>query len=275
MPSGMAMGKIGTGAGMSNKINYYWRFAATGTCFAVFGVGGLLLSIIAFPPLLVFSKKNRKNYARGIIQKSFRLFLWFMEAVGIMRLEIIGKEKLRNCGRSLVIANHPTLIDVVAIVSLVPAASCVVKRSMWKNPFLGGVVRSANYISNLEPDDLITDCAKDLTDGNSLLIFPEGTRSKPGKPLHFVRGTAHIALATGAPILPLVIRCNPSTLTKSEKWYQIPPRRFHLQIEVLDPILVNDWVNPDETQTIAARKLTHALENFYNLKLEHYGKTEA
>jgi 1-acyl-sn-glycerol-3-phosphate acyltransferase len=271
----MGTAKYGTGVGMSDKINYYWRFAATGTCFAVFGMGGLILSVFAFPPLLIFSKRKRRMYARWIIHKSFKLFLWLMEAFGIMQLDVIGAEKLSKCKNSLVIANHPTLIDVVVIVSLIPYASCVVKRSMWENLFLGGVMRSANYISNSEPDDLIADCAKDLEEGNPLLIFPEGTRSQPGKRLHFLRGTAHIALETGLPILPVLIRCNPSTLTKSEMWYQIPSRRFHLQIEVMDSIVVSSLVNLVEAQTIVVRKLTNSLENFYNQKLESHGQTES
>jgi 1-acyl-sn-glycerol-3-phosphate acyltransferase len=259
---------------MSKRINYYWRVAATGTSFAFFGIGGLMLSVLAFPPLIVFSRGKRRQYARWIIHKSFRLFMWFMENSGLMRLEVIGGERLHKCRNSLVVANHPTLIDVVALVSLIPDASCIVKQSLWKNPFLKGVVRAAKYISNSEPDDLIKDCSKELNDGNALIIFPEGTRSKPGERLRFLRGTAHIALGINAPILPIFISCNPTTLTKNEKWYQIPHRRVNLRIEVLDPISATQWVNPHDEQTIAVRKLTRALETFFNEKLENHERTQ-
>lgn len=260
---------------MSARINYYWRVAATGTSFAFFGIGGLLLSILAFPPLVVFSKDKRRQYARWIIHKSFALFIWFMETLGIMHLEVIGREKLRQCKRTLVIANHPTLIDIVALISIIPDASCVVKQSLWKNPFLGGVVRSANYISNSEPYDLMQDCARDLASGNTLIIFPEGTRSRPGERLRFLRGTAHVALEMNASIQPVLISCNPSTLTKNEKWYQIPSRRFRLRIEALEPLSITQWTTPNDKPTIAVRKLTRALESFFSEKLEHHGKPEA
>jgi 1-acyl-sn-glycerol-3-phosphate acyltransferase len=256
---------------MSKRINYYWRVAATGTSFAFFGIGGLMLSVLAFPPLRVFSREKRRQYARWIIHKSFKLFIWFMEKSGVMRLEVIGADKLRKCTNSLVIANHPTLIDVVALVSLIPDASCIVKQSLWKNPFLKGVVRAARYISNSEPDDLIKDCSRDLNEGNALIIFPEGTRSRPGERLRFLRGTAHIALEIKAPILPVLISCNPSTLTKNEKWYQIPHRRFHLRIEALEPMSATQWVSQHDEQTIAVRKLTRALETFFIEKLENHG----
>lgn len=260
---------------MIDKINYGWRLIATGGCFAVFGVGGLLLSTLFFPPLLLLSKEKRSLRARWIIHKSFKSFMWLMQTVGVMRFEVIGAEKLQSCKNTLVLANHPTLIDVVAMVSLVPTAGCVVKQALWENPFLRGVVRAAEYISNSDPNKLIKDCTADLATGNPLVIFPEGTRSQPNKPLHFLRGTAYIALNCNLPILPVLISCRPATLTKSEKWHHIPQKRFHLRIEVLEPVFATRWVTPGEPQTIAARRLTQALETFFTQELERHGCTEA
>lgn len=253
---------------MSASLNYYWRLAATGGCFAAFGLGGLALSTLVFPVLLLSHSKDRSRHARWIIHKSFGVFMGLMETVGIMRLEVIGAEQLRNCRNTLVLANHPTLIDVVAMISLMPEASCVVKRALWKNPFLGGVVRAADYVSNSDPENLIDDCADDLTAGNPLIIFPEGTRSQYGKPLRFLRGAAYIALKSGMPILPVLINCSPSTLSKRERWYHIPHRRFHLRIEVLAPISASRWINAGEPPTIAARKLTQGLETYFTQELE-------
>jgi len=253
---------------MSASLNYYWRLAATGGCFATFGIGGLVLSALVFPILLLLPGEVRSRHARWLIHQSCALFMRLMETVGIMHLEVIGAQRLRSSGNTLVLANHPTLIDAVALISLMPHASCVVKRALWKNPFLGGVVRSAGYISNAEPETLIDDCVADLVSGNPLLVFPEGTRSEPGKPLHFLRGAAYIALQSGLPIVPVLIDCSPSTLTKREKWYHIPPRPFHLRIEVLAPISASRWVEADEVETIAARKLTRALEAYFTQQLE-------
>lgn len=252
---------------MTASLNYYWRLAATGGCFAAFGIGGLALSVLVFPILLLTPGKSRSRHARWIIHKSFGVFMGLMESVGIMRLEVIGAERLRHCRRTLVLANHPTLIDVVALISLMPEASCVVKRALWKNPFLGGVVRAADYVSNADPENLIEDCADDLAAGNPLIIFPEGTRSQPGKPLHFLRGAAYIALKSGIPILPVLIDCSPTTLSKREKWYHIPHRRFHLRIEVLAPLSIDRWVAPGAASPIAARKLTQALETYFTEEL--------
>ena len=254
--------------------NYYWRLMATGACFATFGVGGLVLSTLVFPVALLFSGSRRLSTARWLIHKSFAAFIGLMECAGIMRFEVVGRERLRNCRNTLVLANHPTLIDVVALVSLIPNANCVVKRSLWNNPLLGGTVRAACYISNIDAVGAVDDCAEALATGDPLIIFPEGTRTRPGEALKFLRGAAHMALKSNLPIVPVVIRCTPSTLSKRERWYQIPCRRFHLQLHVLPPVHASQWVRADEPQSLAARRLTSALEEFFTFNLNQNAATQ-
>jgi hypothetical protein len=74
------------------------------------------------------------------------------------------------------------------------------------------------------------------------------------------------------PILPVLIDCNPSTLTRREKWYQIPHRRFHLRMRVLTPVSAGQWVGAQELQSLAGRKLTQALENHFTQELERHGR---
>lgn len=251
------------------QLNYCWRLVATGGCFAVFSLGGFALWTMVFP-LITVIPGNRAERIRWTIHHSFRAFLWLMKVVGIMRMDVEGGEKLRNLRGMLVLANHPTLIDVVALLSLMPSSSCVVKHALWKNPFLGGVVRAAGYISNSDADGLIDACAEDLISGNPLIIFPEGTRSLPEEPLRFQRGAAYIALRSRLPVLPILIDCTPSTLTKSEKWYQIPPRRFHLRIRVLDPVNLERCYAPGHAQTVAARRLTRSFERYFTKELHKW-----
>ncbi len=260
---------------MMATLNYYWRLTATGGCFAAFGFGGLALSTLVFPVLLLTPRHSRARRARWIIHKAFGLFMAMMQALGIMRFEVHGAERLRSCRNTLVLANHPTLIDVVALISLMPVASCVVKQALWRNPFLGGVVRAAAYISNSEGESLVDDCAADLAAGNPLVIFPEGTRTQPGQALHFLRGAAYIALKSGMPILPVLIDCHPTTLTKREKWYHIPPRPFHLRIRVLAAFDASAGAVQGEAPALAARRLTHALENHFTKELAVYGRTDS
>jgi len=265
----------GPARSLTAGLNYGWRLLATGACFATFGVGGIVLTVLVFPPLWLFPARQRLKSTRWVIHRVFGRFMSMMQGLGIMRLEVHGAHTLRACRDVLVLANHPTLVDVVALVALMPQASCVVKQALWKNLFMGGPVRAAGYIPNATPEALLEACAKDLAAGNPLLIFPEGTRSEPGQPLRFLRGASYLALKSGKPILPVLIDCQPSTLTKNKPWYQIPARPFHLRIHVQQPISPADWQVDQAAPAIAARHLTAQLEQHFSQSLKHHGFAQA
>jgi 1-acyl-sn-glycerol-3-phosphate acyltransferase len=63
-------------------------------------------------------------------------------------------------------------------------------------------------------------------------MFPEGTRTRPGQPMHFHRGAASVAVRGAAVLTPIYIRVDQPLLHKSQAWYQVPPRRPHVTLEV-------------------------------------------
>lgn len=133
--------------GAISTLNRLWRIAMTGFCFALFGLGGLLLSVVWFNVLLVFVWDNprRRRIARRSIAASFRLFLTVTRVLGVLDYQMKGVDILRQERGCLVVANHPTLIDYVLLASVMPETDCLVKSALLKNPFLSGVVRAADY----------------------------------------------------------------------------------------------------------------------------------
>lgn len=255
---------------MSGLVNYYWRIAATGVCFSLFGVGGLLLSVTAFPllHLLPLGEAARTEKARALIHHSFRLFVWFMQLCGVLRVQLTGAHKLQDLQSCLVIANHPTLIDVVILISLIRNCDCVVKEGLWRNPFLRGVVSAANYISNSDSDQLIDACASALNLGGTLIVFPEGTRSVPGAPLKFKRGAANMAVRSRCDVVPVSIRCAPPSLMKGQRWYQVPRHgRVFITVTVGERFAVQPVIAGADNPTLAARRLNHYFENYYQQDL--------
>ena len=236
-------------------------------------MGGLIIGLVLFPIVnLVYRRKERRTVVgQYLIHRMFRFFIDMMRFLGIMEYHINGVEKLQNAGATMVVANHPTLIDVVILIAFMPKVDCVVKGALTKNPVMIGPVKAANYIVNTDPEKLIDDCSDTLSRGNSLIIFPEGTRTQPGKPFKFQRGAAAIALRSAVDITPVVIRCVPSTLTKSEKWYQIPPRKFVVTLDVREPIKVAEVVSPDLPNSVAARHLTKFLQNYFTTEYALHG----
>jgi 1-acyl-sn-glycerol-3-phosphate acyltransferase len=173
---------------MVKSISYIWRLFATGFCFFSFGLGGLLLWMLVFPILSILPGDRLQRISRGqkAVHYSFYFFIGLMHRMGVMTYEINGLEKLNRPGQ-LIIANHPTLVDIVFIISRVKQVNCIVKEQLWHNPFMRGPILNAGYISNGDPEKMIDECVQWLRSGGAMIIFPEGTRSIPGKPCRFQR----------------------------------------------------------------------------------------
>jgi 1-acyl-sn-glycerol-3-phosphate acyltransferase len=246
----------------TRKLNQAWRIFATGLVFVLFGLGALFISLTVFPIIRLVSwnpETARRRIQRGM-QITMWLFMELMRVLGILTYHVEGLDRLNTPGRPrpgrLIVANHPTLIDVVLLVSLMPAVDCIVKRGLWRNPFLRWPVSWAGYLPNSEGEELVDACASTLRDGHSLLVFPEGTRTVPGQPLRMQRGAAHIALSADAELLPVTISCDPPTLFKGNPWYRVPAHRFHLQVTVGAPVPAAAFRREGEAASRSSRRLT-------------------
>lgn len=259
---------------MKQKVNYAWRVFATGLSFSVFGLGGAIMGGVVFPALLLINRDTaqRQLQAQGLIQYSFSGFVRMMHRLGIMTYEITGLEKLKQSQGEIIVANHPTLIDVVLLVSLLPRADCIVKKSLWHNPFTRGPVQAAGYILNDESSQLIEQCVAQLEKKQApLIIFPEGTRTVKNQRLNtFQRGAANIAVRASANFRPVIIRCVPSTLTKNEKWYEVPKSPFHVTIDIMDSLSISDIIQQASSPSAAARRVSDYLYQFFDQELQQY-----
>jgi 1-acyl-sn-glycerol-3-phosphate acyltransferase len=238
---------------------------ATGFSFVVFGLGAVVLALTLFPLIRCVSRgadTTRRRVQRAL-HHAFRLFAWMMKSLGILTFEFHDRERLLHPGQ-LIVANHPSLLDVVFLISLVPEVDCIVKQGLWRNPFLRWPVVWARYIPNHSPQRLIDDCVAALHSGRSLIVFPEGTRSVPGQPLAMKRGAAQIALAANVPIVPVTIICKPSTLTKAESWYNVPMQKPHWRLSVGEAFMPADVVDISEPAPVAARHLTQYFLTYFS-----------
>jgi 1-acyl-sn-glycerol-3-phosphate acyltransferase len=243
----------------------------TGAAFVALGVGGFLLAVTIIPASTFMStdRRVRARRAQAIIRASFRVYVSMLRALGVIRLRVSGADRLAQCHGTMIVANHPTLLDVVLIMALVPRAQCVVKHQLWRHPLLRPVVKATGYIRNdQEADELIRECCQALSAGDNLIIFPEGTRSVPGKPLSLQRGFAHIATLAGADLLPVRITCNPITLVKGRPWHEIPERAPEFRVEIGKNIEIKSFLNHGP-RPVAARRLVSHLKAYYDGRLTY------
>ena len=244
------------------RLNYYWRLLATGLSFTLFGLGGLLIPLLAAPiiQLAVRDTARRQFWARKLVQKTFLAFLYIMKFLGVMTWDIKGLSKLHGRG-GLVVANHPTLIDVVLLIAAIPNADCVVKGRLRDNPSMAGFIRLTGFIGNDAGPELLDEASGSIKNGSVLIIFPEGTRTVAGQAYRFQRGASNIAIRAQVDVTPVIIRCEPPTLSKGNKWYQIPERKFHIAMDVKDDIAISPYLQC--SPSLGARQLTRDLESYF------------
>ncbi len=241
------------------------RVIATGFGFLLFAVGAVLLSLFAFLPILLLpvTWQRKRRYSRWMLSQALRLYLAYFRHSGlILPVKISGLDYLEHSGQ-LIVASHPSLIDVLFLISMVRGANCIAKSMMWRNPVTIAPVHALGYIRNDAPD-LIDQCAASLRQGDSLIIFPEGTRTRDDRPLKFLRGAANIALAAGHDITLVVIRCQPTMLRKGQKWYQVPNRTPQYSIEVFPPMAIAPYLESQQVRSRLARQLTRDMEQFFS-----------
>lgn len=245
------------------RINHAWRWFGTALSFFVFGLGGVVLLLIVMPllHLLPGGDERREKRAQLVVHRAFRLFIGLMKSLGVLSYRINGLENLK--GAKLVLANHPSLIDVVFLISMIPNANCIVKGRLTHNLFTRGAIKAAGYIINDDSADVITAAQQAFAKGEALIIFPEGTRTQPSQPVQLKRGAAHIAVRANADVTPVLIDCNPTTLTKSDVWYRVPKRKIHFNIDVKRPIAVQKY-QTDVIPSKGVRMLTRDLTHFFN-----------
>ena len=248
-----------------------WRVLRTGVAFAVFGIYslGIFATVVPWRRLVCRDPAERQLRVRATVSRAFGHFVALMCGLGLMHLRADDLGKLRAPG-ILVMANHPTLIDAVAILAQMPQAVVVTKHSNQTNFFMGGTLRGAGYISNRSGRSMVRACAEQLGQGHSVVLFPEGTRSPRGGLGEFHRGAARIALESGREILPVIITCDPPTLMKGQPWWDVPDRAFEYSLRFGATIPVAPYaesIASGEPRARAARRLTAELRETFEKAL--------
>jgi 1-acyl-sn-glycerol-3-phosphate acyltransferase len=247
------------------RLSYGWRVLGTGFCFAVFGLASLIAGLTLFPTLCLTTRdrETARRRAQGLTHHWFGMFSRLMAVLGLIRYEIRGAERLRVPGR-LIVANHPSLIDVVLLLGYLPEVDCIVKRAIFENPFMKWPAIWSGYISQSTPEQLIADCAVSLQKNHSLLVFPEGTRTVPGQAIRMSHGAARMALEGNCTILPVAITCSPPHLFKHQPWYRAPARCPHYVLEVGEPYPAAHFLaEAGGVPSVAARRLTRHWEQYF------------
>jgi len=243
-----------------------WRVALRAAGFAIFGLisGGLGFIVLPLQRLaarwrgLAGGDDVRAQYA---IHRGMRLWLRITNAWGIVSVSVRGAERLR--GGLVVVANHPSLIDTPILLSVMPQADLIVNAAWGDNPVLRGCVDGAGYLRVEHGAVMVRHAIERLRAGRTLVVYPEGSRTPTEGLRPFERGAAQIALLAGCDILPVVITVRPRTLMKGQAFADVPGSCPEWNVEVGQPIHPGDYVRDGESASVAARRVTAALQDHF------------
>jgi len=215
------------------------RMIKAAFCFFLFGIGGFTIGAVIFPLLCLFLPKEKQRLCfSNLIHHSWQIFIGLMCFWGIIKIEINEKQTLSSLQGHIVVSNHPSLIDIVILISLIPRAICIVKGRLAKNIFMQRIIKKIYLVNDLEPVDLVEKAQEALCQGFNVIIFPEGTRTDfKKKDIKLHRGFAHLAIASHAPVLPIKISSFPHILGKKQKWYDLGNKTSVYKLDVFEPII--------------------------------------
>ena len=152
-------------------LDYFRRFFATLFGFILFGVAGVLFKIALLPYTLRSTKGDIKRQleARRMIGKVWRFFVGYLQWSGVLSVRFNGLEKLGKPGQ-LILANHPSLLDVVLLISHYSEPNVLVKKDLLHNPSMKSQIIASGYIPNDESMEMLEEIDAVFKSGQSLLI---------------------------------------------------------------------------------------------------------
>ncbi len=175
---------------------------------------------------------------RQTIHNGARLLFYILDRLSLVHV----REDMRRGQQphsdlpSIVVANHPSLLDALLLLSMVPNGVCIMKRALRTVPVISGFARRAGYIPYSEAPELIQAATAELRRGGVVIIFPEGTRSPCSGCGPLQRGAVRIALEADVPLEVFGLRMQPVVLGRGLQWWRPPRAPILYQVVRLDSI---------------------------------------
>jgi 1-acyl-sn-glycerol-3-phosphate acyltransferase len=163
------------------------------------------------------------------------LYTWFNPAWPV---HLTGREKIRSDVTYVMVANHQSLLDILVLFRVFAHFKWVSKVENFRLPLIGWNMSLNRYIKLKRGDRasvvrMMQECRATLAGGNSIMMFPEGTRSPDGRLRAFKTGAFELAKSAGTPILPIVVEGTANALPKRGLVLQ---GRHRIRITVLDEV---------------------------------------
>jgi len=138
-----------------------------------------------------------------------RIWSWLILATTNVDVTVSGIERLRRDVTYVFVSNHQSIYDIPIIFASIPhQLRIIAKESLGRLPILGWHLRWTGHllVNRARPSSKIGErISKLLRDGFSLIVFPEGTRSRDGNVAPFKRGVFLLSVEASLPVVPVAV----------------------------------------------------------------------
>ncbi len=182
----------------------FGRFFFTVLIFGSFGVSGILLSLTLPLFLLVPVKASiRRRWLRVIISRVLHVLINMYPALRV-RQEGISRKNFER--PSVIVSNHQSMIDILLFLSLSPDILIMTKKWVWNSPLFGLLVRFCGHL-NAEHgiEGMLPVAEKRMQEGCSIVVFPEGSRTRDGFIKRYHKGSFYLAQQLKVPVQVFLI----------------------------------------------------------------------
>jgi 1-acyl-sn-glycerol-3-phosphate acyltransferase len=174
----------------------------------------LAVSLLAVLMRPLLPRVLSKRWGRRLVAATFRSYLRLLVLMGACRFDLTALDALQAGPAVIIAPNHPSLLDAIMILSRLPDATCIMKADIVNSVFFGAGARLVGYIRNTPLRTMVQLAVADLRQGSSLLLFPEGTRTRRF-PVGRMQGTTSlISKYAGVPVQTVFIETDSRFLGK-------------------------------------------------------------
>jgi 1-acyl-sn-glycerol-3-phosphate acyltransferase len=223
----------------------WFRLFLTVWSFFLFFAGSPFLGIFVFPVLRLMAR-GREDHRRRVtrlVHRALRFFVRWITFSGLVACpyDVPLPEGIDPTKPYVLIANHPSLIDVVLLLAYFEDLTCVTKGSWSHSLVLGPFLRQTLYLpgrgaGDEDSEDVLGGMIDHVQKGHALLVFPEGTRSRRDRLNRLRRGAVEVAARAKVPLLAAFIDVDRPYLIKGVSPWRVPKSTARFRIEWLDVV---------------------------------------
>lgn len=230
-----------------------------------FCVFSLFFNVFVLPIAKLFLNKTDYMYfSSDLIHFTWgKILINLIKLAQLITLDIKNLSDIKSIKNKVIVSTHPSFIDIVILIGLIPRTTCIVKEELFKNPIISNLVKSIFIKNHLDIESLKQETKQMLDLGFNVVIFPAGIRHKKDDKPKLKKGATLIALNANKNISPIKMYSDGEFMFINKPIYDVDKKKVIFHIEKLPDISIENYKELDEIES--KKELTKVIsESLYN-----------